>query len=125
MAFNYLSNPLHAPRPRHLVLRIEQTCLHPDSDFSAVIAKFIDNHALTTYATLSDEMVESGEGAPLEWHEKWRQFSSAIEAALEETIRADGTTPEAFFLSLNGMQQVGGNAGVATVSRFIGMVSAG
>jgi hypothetical protein len=119
-----LSNPMHAPRPRHLVLRIEQVCLDPSSDFSAAIAKFIDNHALTTYAALDDDMIETGEGAPLEWHERWRQFAVAIEAAVESIVRADGSTPESFFLSLNGMQQAGGAAGGAAVSRFLGMMVA-
>lgn len=119
------SNPLHAPRPRHLVLRIEQACLNPDSDFSVAVTKFVDNHASTTFAGLTDAMVMSGEGAPLSWHEHWKRFAVAIEAALEDTVRTEGSTPEAFFLSLNGMQQVGGDAGGKTVSRFLEMVSAG
>ena len=118
------SNPLHAPRPRHLVLRVEQTCRAPDSDFSVAVDKFLDSHALTTYAELTDAMVATGEGAPLDWHERWKQFSAAVEAALESTVRADGSTPEAFFLSLNGMQQVGGEAGGAAVARFLELVSA-
>ena len=69
-------------------------------------------------------MVATGEGAPLEWHDRWKIFAAAIEAALEDIIRAEGSTPEAFFLSLNGMQQVGGEAGGATVSRFLDMVAA-
>ena len=118
------NNPLHAPRPRHLVLRIEAACSEPESDFAVAVEKFVDNHAASTYGALTDDMVATGEGAPLEWHERWKQFSSAIEAALEATVRADGSTPEAFFLSLNGMQQVGGEAGRATAARFLEMISA-
>lgn len=79
---------------------------------------------LTTYAALTDDMVATGEGAPLEWHDRWKVFAAAIEEALEHIVRAEGSTPEAFFLSLNGMQQVGGEAGGATVARFLDMVAA-